>query len=48
MRKEDTHLKAALDEYVENLRQSPGWSRLVVKYLGQSAPEVLKKARTAE
>jgi ABC-type amino acid transport substrate-binding protein len=46
VRKEDRELRAALDEYVENLRKTPTWNRLVVKYLGESAPEILKKART--
>lgn len=46
VRKEDAELKAALDEYVENLRKTPTWNRLVVKYLGESAPEILRKART--
>ncbi len=45
LRKADTALKAVLDEYLENVRKTPTWSRLVVKYLGQSAPEILKKAR---
>jgi hypothetical protein len=35
----------ALDEYIENLRRTPTWSRLVVKYFGERAPDVLKKAR---
>lgn len=46
VRKEDKELRAALDEYVENLRKTPTWNRLVVKYLGESAPEILRKART--
>ena len=46
VRKSDTELLKALDEYVENLRRTPTWSRLVVKYFGEMAPEVLKKART--
>jgi ABC-type amino acid transport substrate-binding protein len=45
LRKEDLGLKKALDEYIDNFRKSPSWSRLVVKYLGESAPEILKKAR---
>ena len=45
LRKQDTALKAALDEYLENVRKTPTWSRLVVKYLGEAAPEILKKAR---
>lgn len=45
LRKEDTALLAALNEYVTNLRRTPTWNRLVVKYFGASAPEVLRKAR---
>jgi ABC-type amino acid transport substrate-binding protein len=46
VRKEDVHLRAALDEYIENLRRTPTWNRLVVKYFGADAPEILRKART--
>jgi ABC-type amino acid transport substrate-binding protein len=46
LRKGDTALRAALDEYIENVRKTPTWSRLVVKYLGNSAPDILRKART--
>jgi ABC-type amino acid transport substrate-binding protein len=46
VRKEDAGLLKALDEYVGNLRRTPTWSRLVVKYLGADAPEILKKARS--
>ena len=46
VRKGDAELLKALDEYIENLRRTPTWSRLVVKYFGEMAPEVLKKART--
>jgi ABC-type amino acid transport substrate-binding protein len=45
VRKGDAALLAALDEYIENLRRTPTWSRLVVKYFGEAAPEILKKAR---
>lgn len=45
LRKQDVALKKALDEYIENMRKSPTWSRLVVKYLGEAAPEILRKAR---
>jgi lysine/arginine/ornithine transport system substrate-binding protein len=48
LRKGDTALKAALDDYIENVRKTPTWSRLVVKYLGESAPEILKKARASQ
>ena len=45
LRKGDTELKAALDGYLLNLRRSPTWGRLVVKYFGGSALEILKAAR---
>ena len=48
VRKGDRALLDALDEYVENLRKTPSWSRLVVKYFGEAAPEILKKARREE
>jgi membrane-bound lytic murein transglycosylase F len=48
VRKGDTALRGALDAYVGNIRKSPTWSRLVVKYFGASAIDVLKKARASE
>jgi polar amino acid transport system substrate-binding protein len=45
VRKPDTKLREALDEYITSVRRTPTWSRLVVKYFGEDAPEVLKKAR---
>jgi ABC-type amino acid transport substrate-binding protein len=45
LRKEDTALLAALNEYIGNLRRAPTWNRLVVKYFGEAAPEVLRRAR---
>jgi ABC-type amino acid transport substrate-binding protein len=45
LRKEDTALGQALNSYIENVRRTPTWSRLVVKYLGEDAPEILRKAR---
>jgi membrane-bound lytic murein transglycosylase F len=45
VRKGDTALLAALNDYIDNLRRTPTWSRLVVKYFGEAAPEILKKAR---
>ncbi len=41
----DAQLLGALNEYIENLRRTPSWNRLVVKYFGAAAPDVLKKAR---
>ncbi len=46
VRREDTALLQNLDQYIGNLRKTPTWNRLVVKYFGEQAPEVLKKART--
>jgi ABC-type amino acid transport substrate-binding protein len=45
LRKDDTALLAALNEYIGNLRRAPTWNRLVVKYFGEAAPEVLRRAR---
>ena len=45
LRNDQMELLKALNEYVENVRRTPTWSRLVVKYFGESAPEILKKAR---
>jgi membrane-bound lytic murein transglycosylase F len=45
VRKDAPQLKAALDEYLANLRRTPTWSRLVLKYFGDDAPALLKKAR---
>jgi ABC-type amino acid transport substrate-binding protein len=45
VRKADTRLREALDTYISSVRRTPTWSRLVVKYFGEDAPEILKKAR---
>jgi peptidoglycan lytic transglycosylase F len=45
VRKSSPQLLAALNEYLANLRHSPTWNRLVVKYFGASAPEILRRAR---
>jgi membrane-bound lytic murein transglycosylase F len=45
VRKGDTALLAALNEYITNMRRAPTWNRLVVKYFGEAAPDVLRKAR---
>ena len=47
VRKDQPRLLAALDRYVLATRKTPTWSRLVVKYLGPDALEVLKKSREA-
>ena len=45
VRKPDAALLQALNEYIDNLRRTPTWSRLVVEYFGSAAPEILRKAR---
>lgn len=45
VRRGDAALQAELSAYLDNFRRSPSWSRLVVKYFGAEAAEVLKKAR---
>jgi ABC-type amino acid transport substrate-binding protein len=45
VRKQDRELKRALDEYIENTRRSLAWNRLVVKYFGEAALEILRRAR---
>lgn len=45
LRKQDAELKRALDEYVTNLRRTPTWNRLVVKYFGDAAIEILRRAQ---
>jgi membrane-bound lytic murein transglycosylase F len=44
VRKDTPGLRRALDDYLANVRKTPTWSRLVVKYFGPSALEILKKA----
>jgi membrane-bound lytic murein transglycosylase F len=41
VRKSDTRLLAAMDEYLANFRKSPSWNRLIVKYFGDKALTVL-------
>ena len=43
--KDSSALLQALDTYIENTRKTLTWNRLVVKYFGQSAPEILRLAR---
>lgn len=45
VRKQDAALLQALNEYIDNVRRTPTWSRLVVEYFGGAAPEILRKAR---
>jgi len=48
VRKDAPQLRRSLDDYIGNLRRTPTWSRLVVKYFGEVAPELLKKARAED
>ncbi len=44
-RKTDARLLSELDGYISNMRRTPTWSRLVVKYFGEEALLILKRAR---
>ena len=48
VRKGEAALLGALNAYIDDLRRTPTWSRLVVKYFGEMAPEILRKARSTE
>ena len=45
VRKEDTALRAALDEHLANMHRSASWNLLLVKYFGEQAPVVLGRRR---
>ena len=45
VRKEDQQLLAALNDYISNLRKTATWNRLVIKYFGDRAIDVLRRAR---
>jgi membrane-bound lytic murein transglycosylase F len=45
VKKGDRALLSSLDDYVASMRRTSTWSRLVVKYFGDEAPEILKRAR---
>lgn len=45
MRKDEPKLRAALDEYLGNLRHSPTWNRLLLKYFGDSTLDILNASR---
>jgi membrane-bound lytic murein transglycosylase MltF len=45
LRRQDVQLRGALNEYVTNLRRSPGWNRLVLSYFGDAAADILKATR---
>ena len=44
-RRDQPELLAALNDYLDKLRKTGAWSRLVVKYFGEGALEVLRKAQ---
>ena len=48
LRKEDVELLRALDQYLTNVKHGATWSRLVVKYFGEAAVDVLRPTREAE
>ena len=43
VRKQEPSLRTALDDYLGNVRRGPSWSRLIVKYFGDQALQVLGK-----
>ena len=45
VRKEDVELRKAVDAYLQMVQASATWSRLVVKYFGERALEVLGRAQ---
>jgi ABC-type amino acid transport substrate-binding protein len=45
VRREDAKLRAALDSYIGNLRRTATWNRLLVKYYGDDALELLRTLR---
>jgi ABC-type amino acid transport substrate-binding protein len=46
VRKTCPELRQALDAYLGELRRSPNWSRLLVRYFGDDAPAILAPDRT--
>ena len=45
VRKEDQALLAALNDHLQVVRSSGTWNRLTIKYFGDGAPVILRKAR---
>lgn len=45
LRKSDRVLASNVNEYIANTRRTPTWSRLVVEYFGESATDILRRAR---
>jgi polar amino acid transport system substrate-binding protein len=48
VRREDARLLAALNEHIRLVKQTGTWNRLVVKYFGNAAPDILNKARRGD
>jgi ABC-type amino acid transport substrate-binding protein len=48
VRKTDRALHEALSSYVTSVRRTATWNRLVVKYFGEDAPDLLRQARGEE
>jgi ABC-type amino acid transport substrate-binding protein len=44
VRKSDPNLRHQLDDYLENLKKSPTWSRVVVEYFGEDALRLLGRS----
>jgi ABC-type amino acid transport substrate-binding protein len=44
LRKEDTELRAALNDHIGRVRRSGAWSRMVIKYFGENALTILQQA----
>jgi ABC-type amino acid transport substrate-binding protein len=47
VKKGSPQLLAALNDHLKLVRQSGTWNRLTVKYFGEQAPEILRRARTS-
>jgi ABC-type amino acid transport substrate-binding protein len=45
VRKEDTELRAALDEFLVSLLSSPSWHRIVLKYFSQDGLDLMARGR---
>jgi membrane-bound lytic murein transglycosylase MltF len=45
VRNGDAASLGALDDYIANLRRTPSWNRLVVKYFGDLALDILRNAQ---
>jgi ABC-type amino acid transport substrate-binding protein len=45
VRKADASLREALDQYLDGTRKTGNWSRLVVRYFGDDALNILGRAK---